>query len=41
MRLNPTQPPTAAGKPKTKIKLSFTPSKGKKQTKSIAISFKK
>jgi hypothetical protein len=30
-----------AGKLKTKIKLTFTPSKGKKQTKSIAISFKK
>jgi hypothetical protein len=30
-----------AGKLRTKIKLVFTPSKGKKQTKSIAISFKK
>jgi hypothetical protein len=30
-----------AGKLKTKIKLTFTPSKGKKQTKSIAIRFKK
>jgi hypothetical protein len=32
---------TKAGKLKTKIKLSFTPSKGKKQTKSLTVAFKK
>ena len=30
-----------AGKLKTKIKLSFTPSKGKKQTKTLTVEFKK